>query len=136
MSGQGPGEVANDNEDAELNPVSFPTIDVTVCSFALHLLDGSSQLWALLSELSWRTTWLIVLEPHKKPEVSISPALLPLIFTPSEPETRRSSRVGVGHSGTTTNGRTVWENKGRELKFLKTGMNDCFWYNCLVLNSS
>lgn len=126
MSGPGHGEVADDNEDADLSPVSFPTIDVTVCSFALHLLDGSSQLWALLSELSWRTTWLIVLEPHKKPEVSASPALLPSILIPSEPGTLRSSRVGVGHNGTTTNGRTVWEHKGRELRSLKTGMNHCF----------
>jgi hypothetical protein len=50
-------------------------MDMVICSFALHLLDDSSQLWALLSELSWKATWLIVLEPHKKPEVSRSPAI-------------------------------------------------------------
>ena len=129
MSGPGHGEVADDNEDADLSPVSFPTIDVTVCSFALHLLDGSSQLWALLSELSWRTTWLIVLEPHKKPEVRTLPALSPTIFIPSELETFRSSRVGVGHNGTTLNGGTASEYKEKELRSLKTGMNHCFWYN-------
>ena len=71
--GQGPAEV-DGNEDVEPNPTSFPVIDMVICSFALHLLEDSSQLWALLSELSWKATWLIVLEPHKKPEVSLSPA--------------------------------------------------------------
>jgi len=48
------------------------TIDMTICSFALHLLENLSRLWALLSELSWKVTWLIVPEPHTKPEVSTS----------------------------------------------------------------
>jgi hypothetical protein len=68
-SGQGSGEI-DGNEDSGSNPDSSPTIDMVICSFALHLLEDSSQLWALLSELSWKATWLIVLEPHKKPEVS------------------------------------------------------------------
>lgn len=73
-SGQMSGEV--DNKDAaEPNPGFFSTMDMVICSFALHLLEDSSQLWALLSELSWKSTWLIVLEPHKKPEVSCSPAI-------------------------------------------------------------
>jgi len=67
-SGQVSGEVAG-NEDSELNPASFPTIDMTICSFALHL-DDSSRLRALVSELRWKVAWLIVPEPHKKPEVS------------------------------------------------------------------
>ena len=73
-SGQGSGKVDN-KEDAEPNPGSFSTMDMIICSFALHLLEDSSQVWALLSELSWKATWLIVLEPHKKPEVSCSPAI-------------------------------------------------------------
>ena len=71
--GQGSGEV-DDKEDTKPNPGSF--LDMIICSFALHLLEDSSQLWALLSELSWKATWLIILEPHKKPEVSCSPAIL------------------------------------------------------------
>jgi len=43
-----------------------------MCPFALHLLDDTAQLWALLSELNWKVKWLIVLEPHEKPEVSTS----------------------------------------------------------------
>ena len=133
-SEQGSGEFASNN-DEELNPISFPTIDMTICSFALHLLDDSSQLWALLSELSWKTTWLIILEPHKKPEVSTSYAFLPSILIPSEPEMLRLSRVGVGHNGTSANGRIVLEHKGRELRSLKTGMNHCFYHSFLTLIS-
>lgn len=69
--GQGSEEV-DEKEAAEPNPA---TMDMVICSFALHLLEDSSQLWALLSGLSWKSTWLIVLEPHKKPDVSCSPAI-------------------------------------------------------------
>ncbi|KAF9236521.1 hypothetical protein BU15DRAFT_89137 [Melanogaster broomeanus] len=40
-----------------------------VCSFALHLIESSSELFALLWELSTKARWLIVLAPHKKPEI-------------------------------------------------------------------
>jgi len=41
-----------------------------ICSFALHLVLTPSELFALLYEMSGRATWLIVVAPHKKPEVS------------------------------------------------------------------
>jgi len=128
-SAQGSGEV-DGREEVEANPASFPTMDMVICSFALHLLEDWSQRWALLSELSWKATWLIVLEPHKKPEVSLSPALLPSILFPSQLQTLRSRRVGVGPNGTSTNGRIVWEHKGRGSRSLKTGMHYCFLFNC------
>jgi hypothetical protein len=43
---------------------------MTVCSFALHLADPS-VLFSLLYSLSTRSKWLIVLAPHKKPEVEV-----------------------------------------------------------------
>jgi len=43
--------------------------DVVICSFALHLLESPSEIWALLTALSQQAKWLVILEPHKKPEV-------------------------------------------------------------------
>ncbi|KAI0086570.1 hypothetical protein BDY19DRAFT_960585 [Irpex rosettiformis] len=48
---------------------STGTIEMTVCSFALHLIESPSELFALLWELSTKCRWLIVLAPHKKPEI-------------------------------------------------------------------
>ncbi|KAI0319364.1 hypothetical protein OF83DRAFT_1275655 [Amylostereum chailletii] len=45
------------------------SIDIVLCSFALHLVESPSELFALLWELSTKCRWLIVLEPHKKPEI-------------------------------------------------------------------
>ncbi|KAF4581509.1 hypothetical protein EYR40_009796 [Pleurotus pulmonarius] len=39
------------------------------CSFALHLIENPSELFALLWELSTKCKWLIVIAPHKKPEI-------------------------------------------------------------------
>ncbi|KAM6494129.1 hypothetical protein JOM56_010490 [Amanita muscaria] len=50
-----------DREDME--------IEMVVCSFALHLIESSSELFALLWQLSTRARWLVVIAPHKKPEV-------------------------------------------------------------------
>jgi hypothetical protein len=44
-------------------------IEMVICSFALHLLEDSSGLFSLLWELSLKARWLVVLAPHKKPEV-------------------------------------------------------------------
>ena len=44
-------------------------IEMVVCSFALHLVESSSELFSLLWELSTKSRWLIVIAPHKKPEV-------------------------------------------------------------------
>jgi len=45
-------------------------IEMVICSFALHLVENSSQLFSLLWELSLKSRWLVVVAPHKKPEVS------------------------------------------------------------------
>jgi len=44
-------------------------VDMTVCSFALHLIDSPSELFSLLWELSTKSRWLIILAPHKKPDI-------------------------------------------------------------------
>ncbi|GAA5906099.1 hypothetical protein JCM6882_003558 [Rhodosporidiobolus microsporus] len=43
--------------------------DLVVISFALHLVESSSELWALLAELGKRARWLCVTAPHKKPDI-------------------------------------------------------------------
>lgn len=45
-------------------------IEMVICSFALHLVENPSELFSLLWELSTYVRWLVVLAPHKKPEVS------------------------------------------------------------------
>ena len=62
---------------------SIDKIDMVVCSFALHLVESSSELFALLRELSTRALWLVVLAPHKKPEVRTSSFLVYLSIQPS-----------------------------------------------------
>ncbi|KZS90547.1 hypothetical protein SISNIDRAFT_457710 [Sistotremastrum niveocremeum HHB9708] len=47
----------------------IPLFEIIVCSFALHLLDSPSKLFALLWELSTKSKWLVVLAPHKRPEI-------------------------------------------------------------------
>jgi len=46
-----------------------PIWDIAFCSFALHLVPSSGELFNLLYELSSKVEWLIVIAPHKKPEV-------------------------------------------------------------------
>ncbi|GAA5882041.1 hypothetical protein JCM3774_005119 [Rhodotorula dairenensis] len=58
---------AQDNQDESVEPY-----DLVVISFALHLVESSSELWALLTELSKRAKWLCVTAPHKKPDVKDS----------------------------------------------------------------
>ena len=48
-----------------------PVIDMVICSFALHLINNPSELFALLWELSTKSRWLVILAPHKKPEVQL-----------------------------------------------------------------
>lgn len=43
--------------------------DLTICSFALHLITDVSALWALLQTLQHRTKYLIVVAPHKLPRI-------------------------------------------------------------------
>jgi len=42
---------------------------MVICSFALHLVESPSALFSLLWELSTKFRWLVVLAPHKKPEI-------------------------------------------------------------------
>ncbi|OCH91891.1 hypothetical protein OBBRIDRAFT_825085 [Obba rivulosa] len=44
-------------------------LDMVVCSFALHLVESPSELFALLWELSTKARWLIIIAPHKKPDI-------------------------------------------------------------------
>ena len=46
-------------------------MDMVICSFALHLINDISELFALLWELSTKFRWLVIIAPHKKPEVSV-----------------------------------------------------------------
>lgn len=55
--------------EAEAVSTSITLIDIVICSFALHLVGSPSELFALLWELSTKAVWLVVLSPHKKPEV-------------------------------------------------------------------
>ena len=72
---------------------SIDRIDMVVCSFALHLVESSSELFALLRELSTKALWLIVLAPHKKPEVR---SVSCLVYTWIQQLSRRSKKGGVG----------------------------------------
>nr|XP_019044081.1 hypothetical protein I302_07361 [Kwoniella bestiolae CBS 10118]OCF23011.1 hypothetical protein I302_07361 [Kwoniella bestiolae CBS 10118] len=46
-----------------------PIWDMIICSFALHLVTSPSELFALLYELSGKARWLVIIAPHKKPDI-------------------------------------------------------------------
>jgi hypothetical protein len=58
----------NEEDSNAVDPVDSLCLDMVICSFALHLISPS-ELFALLWQLSTKATWLIILAPHKKPEV-------------------------------------------------------------------
>lgn len=60
-------ETSSRSGDPYNNPE--PIWDIIICSFALHLVTNPSELFALLYELSGKARWLIVVAPHKKPEI-------------------------------------------------------------------
>ncbi|WVR00137.1 hypothetical protein IAU59_007279 [Kwoniella sp. CBS 9459] len=60
-----PGSVMPTSKEASREPIW----DIIICSFALHLVTSPSELFALLYELSGKARWLVVIAPHKKPEV-------------------------------------------------------------------
>jgi len=62
-------ELTAQDESSEEPLLPLPVVEMVICSFALHLVEGSSQLFSLLWELSLQTRWLVVLAPHKKPEI-------------------------------------------------------------------
>ncbi|KEP54028.1 methyltransferase domain protein [Rhizoctonia solani 123E] len=76
VSDQGEESIKADEESenqVETEHVSHPEdrepYDLVICSFALHLLTTPGSLYELLSTLSYGARWLVVLEPHKKPEI-------------------------------------------------------------------
>ncbi|KAH7336926.1 hypothetical protein B0J17DRAFT_665458 [Rhizoctonia solani] len=66
-------KAGEETDQAETEQVSHPEdrelYDLVICSFALHLLTTPGTLYELLSALSYGARWLVVLEPHKKPEI-------------------------------------------------------------------
>lgn len=81
-------------------PECLIIIEMVICSFALHLIETPSNLFTLLWQLSLRSRWLVILAPHKKPEVlnlSYNDIFAHGLFF-------RSRMVGVGVSGTQING--------------------------------
>lgn len=82
------------------NMVAF---EMVVCSFALHLIETPSEIFALLWELSLKARWLVILAPHKRPEVNIS-----LCTDVGKTNILPRSRMdGAGPNGMSTNGRPV-----------------------------
>ena len=81
-------------------------IDMVICSFALHLVESPSELFALLWELSTKANWLVIISPHKKPEVSRPKFYITMLTTHIE-NWGRSKKTGVGHYGTLENGQHV-----------------------------
>ncbi|KAF9454823.1 hypothetical protein P691DRAFT_770341 [Macrolepiota fuliginosa MF-IS2] len=72
----------NTERDRDEDPLDLPdknealarqepctSVEMVVCSFALHLVENPSALFALLCTLSCKARWLVVLAPHKKPEI-------------------------------------------------------------------
>ncbi|CAE6501855.1 unnamed protein product [Rhizoctonia solani] len=57
------------SDEAISHPEDRETYELVICSFALHLLVTPGSLYELLSALSYGARWLVVLEPHKKPEI-------------------------------------------------------------------
>jgi hypothetical protein len=66
-----PAPVVKEQLDVEEETLQHKPMhyDMVICSFALHLLESPSEIWALLTALSPQAKWFVILEPHKKPEV-------------------------------------------------------------------
>ncbi|KDR82643.1 hypothetical protein GALMADRAFT_56955 [Galerina marginata CBS 339.88] len=62
-----PSETSNEGEQDQ--QIGTQLIEMVVCSFALHLIENPSSLFALLWQLSMKARWLVILAPHKKPEI-------------------------------------------------------------------
>lgn len=65
------------HKDISFMPLSFAQCDeipdsdftLTICSFAMHLITSPSELWSCLDALSRKSKWLLIISPHKKPEI-------------------------------------------------------------------
>ncbi|CAE6458185.1 unnamed protein product [Rhizoctonia solani] len=88
------------------HPEDREPYDIVICSFALHLLTNPGPLYELLSALSYGARWLVVLEPHKKPEVCLSD-ISPALYQP----VCRSKTDGDGHFGTLRHGKEFREER-------------------------
>ncbi|KIO29370.1 hypothetical protein M407DRAFT_242612, partial [Tulasnella calospora MUT 4182] len=62
-------EPTEDGERQEEQDTGDTILHMVICSFALHLVESPSQLFALLWELTTKAKWLIIISPHKKPEI-------------------------------------------------------------------
>lgn len=64
-----PPPALSTNQPSEEEGSEEEEYDITIISFALHLLQTNSELWSLLSLLAKRSKYLVILAPHKKPTV-------------------------------------------------------------------
>lgn len=90
-------EVDESVEDIASAPTE-PLAEMVVCSFALHLVESPSELFSLLWELSTKARWLVILAPHKKPEVS-STVSIPSDIAPSMIVCADQGRLGLAEVG-------------------------------------
>ncbi|KAF9463016.1 hypothetical protein BDZ94DRAFT_1164780 [Collybia nuda] len=65
----GESSLYGSNDERGVLSRSNPPIEMVICSFALHLVESPSELFSLLWELSLKARWLVVLAPHKRPEI-------------------------------------------------------------------
>jgi hypothetical protein len=86
-------------------PATPEKYDLVICSFALHLVGDHSAMFSLLYQLSLRAKWMIVLAPHKKPEVSSVRAKTLQAHTDHPITSDRSRKAGAGFIGTSRHGR-------------------------------
>ncbi|KAG6854678.1 hypothetical protein C0991_003327 [Blastosporella zonata] len=61
--------LSTDTPTTDSPTATYPIVDLIICSFALHLVESPSELFSLLWELSSKARWLVILAPHKKPEI-------------------------------------------------------------------
>ncbi|PPQ66629.1 hypothetical protein CVT26_009390 [Gymnopilus dilepis] len=66
-----PDQIDHEDDEKEESQTKLdqPVVEMVVCSFALHLIENPSALFALLWQLSTKARWLVILAPHKKPEI-------------------------------------------------------------------
>jgi len=61
-------DIANGTLQEFLTEKGHDNIGLCVCSFALHLLD-TSKLYSVCFQLASHCKFLLILSPHKKPEI-------------------------------------------------------------------
>ncbi|KAK4046208.1 hypothetical protein OIV83_006240 [Microbotryomycetes sp. JL201] len=86
------GTTLDEEDDVESSQENL--FDIVIVSFALHLVESSSELWALLTMLARRAKWLVVIAPHKKPDIKDSWG-----WTRWDPSDRWRAAEGKGNVG-------------------------------------